>query len=165
MLHFYTKIILSFIDDATIYNILCQLFKSCLNQNPRKARHQPPRQMSPDIITPHNFSNVWYCMVELWQKRKKMKKWKSLKTFITQQLSVWMCCYLKNYIEECIDHSLYDWIVFCDPLANESPHNITSWLTTDLAACFWFLENSCHFEPSWFDFVPGKHHTKQKKND
>ena len=41
--------------------MLCKLFKSCLNQNPRKARHQPPRQMCPDIITSHYFSNAWYC--------------------------------------------------------------------------------------------------------
>jgi len=43
--------------------------------------------------------------------------------------------------------------------------NTTSSATTDPSEDCRFLENSCHFEPFRFGFVPGKHQQKQKKID
>ena len=44
-------------ENVTLQKLLFVIFNSCLNTNPQKTRHQSPRQMSPDTITSHYFSN------------------------------------------------------------------------------------------------------------
>jgi len=58
---------------VTLQKLLFVIFESCLNTNPQQSRHQSPRQMSPDIITSHYFSNPLYCTVNLLQKWNKGK--------------------------------------------------------------------------------------------
>ena len=75
MVHFDANNLLSFIENVTLQKLLFVIFKSCLNKNPRKARHQSPRQMSPDIIiaTVSQIHDIVREVVAKNEKNAKMK--------------------------------------------------------------------------------------------